>query len=135
MAEMIGNERPAESDHDMDALNRIKKELEGIAPGKSGDTQQRLIAGLCGLIEGIMNRQNETQRLLDAHGFGGNLPDSNKDNFGLSKREVKGIILKETSTGQVFYPSDIADKHNLDLRTVILVINELRENKQIAEKG
>lgn len=60
-------------------------------------------------------------------------PVNNEGNFNLDKASVRKIILKETSVGQIFYPSDIADKHNLDLETVMDVMSELKENGQVVE--
>ena len=56
-----------------------------------------------------------------------------EDNFDLDKESVKKIILKETHVGQIFYPSDIANEHGLDLETVMEVMSELKENKRIIE--
>jgi ribosomal protein S25 len=39
---------------------------------------------------------------------------------------IKDIVLKEIKIGQVFYPSEVADKFNLDLIAVMNVLNELR---------
>ncbi len=60
---------------------------------------------------------------------------NNEDNFDLDKESVKKIILKEVRIGQVFYPSDIANEYNLDLETVMDVISELKESKQITENS
>jgi hypothetical protein len=53
--------------------------------------------------------------------------------MGWDKESVKKIILKEISIGQIFYPSDISDEYNLDLKMVMDVMSELKENKQIVE--
>ena len=60
--------------------------------------------------------------------------NAGENNFDLDKESVKKIILKEISVGQIFYPSDIANEHNLDLETVMDVMSELKINKQIVEK-
>ena len=59
--------------------------------------------------------------------------DEHGDNFGLDKESVKKIILRETKAGQIFYPSDIANEFNLDLKTVMDAVYELKENKQLVE--
>ena len=54
-----------------------------------------------------------------------------KDNFDLDKEGVKKLLLKELSSGQVFWPSDMADKHNLDLQTVMAAVADLIKSKHL----
>ena len=80
-------------------------------------------------------KENEMQQQqIEDGGFSGDQLNKSEDNFDLSKNDVKKMILKEISVGDEFYPSDIADKYNLDFQTVMVVIDELKENKQVVEK-
>ena len=53
--------------------------------------------------------------------------------FDISKDEIKDTILKATKVGEIFYPSDIANKFGLDLKTVIEVIDELKREGNISD--
>ena len=72
--------------------------------------------------------------MVRIHGLDETQASKDEDNFDLDKESVKKIILKEISTGQVFHPSDIANEYDLDLKMVMDVMSELKENEQITEK-
>ncbi|WOV93007.1 MAG: hypothetical protein R1F52_07880 [Candidatus Nitrosoabyssus spongiisocia] len=58
----------------------------------------------------------------------------NMDNFELDKTEVKKLLLHEIKIGEVFYPSDICKKYGLDLKIVVDVISELKQQGRFMEK-
>ena len=53
----------------------------------------------------------------------------------LTKEQIKSLILQEIAIGQVFYPSDIADKFGLDLVVVMDVISELEKEGKLKNTG
>jgi hypothetical protein len=80
------------------------------------------------------NKEKINKRMMESYGLVQIQENTSEDNFDLDKESVKKIILKEISIGQIFYPSDISDEYNLDLKMVMDVMSELKENKQIVEK-
>ena len=72
--------------------------------------------------------------MVRIHGLDETQASKDEDNFDLDKESVKKIILKEISISQVVHPSDIANEYDLDLKMVMDVMSELKENKQITEK-
>ena len=79
------------------------------------------------------NKEKINKRMMESYGLVQIQENTSEDNFDLDKESVKKIILKEISIGQIFYPSDISDEYNLDLKMVMDVMSELKENKQIVE--
>lgn len=55
------------------------------------------------------------------------------NNFDLNKEQIKNILLKEIEIGQVFYPSDISDEYGLDLKSVVEVLAELKQQGHLVE--
>jgi len=51
----------------------------------------------------------------------------------LTKEQVKEIILREINIGQIFYPSDVANKFGLDLITVIDAMQELKNDGKLTD--
>ena len=93
-----------------------------------------LTSELCELMERMLTENKTLWDIVKIHGLDETQASKDEDNFDLDKESVKKIILKEISIGQVFYPSDIANEYNLDLKMVMDVMSELKENKQIIEK-
>jgi len=52
----------------------------------------------------------------------------------ISFEEIKEMILQEIKVGEVFYPSDLANKFGLDLKTVMEVVNNLKTEGKMIEK-
>ena len=111
-------------------LQTIKEELENNTSDLNGQTFLRL----CNLIEQMIIN-NEAQHMAERYDSGQELEEDRWGNFDLDMEDVKGLILDEIGIGETFYPSDLANKHNLDLRTVMEVMSELAENGQISEKA
>lgn len=123
-----------ELEHPMDTLAYIKSEFQ-TSSMSNPDNMKNLCIELCELIERILKNQNDMRRdKEEEEEFEERQISNGGDNFDLDTESVKKIILKEVSVGQIFYPSDIANEHGLDLQTVIQVMNELKETKQIIEK-
>lgn len=53
----------------------------------------------------------------------------------LTKDQVKQTILQATKIGDVYYPSDLASKFGMDLKTVVEVIEELKQEGKFKEKN
>ena len=51
----------------------------------------------------------------------------------LSDKQIEELLLKQISIGDVFYPSDFADRHNLDHEQVINVVKMLRDKGTLHE--
>lgn len=49
----------------------------------------------------------------------------------ISLSDAKELILNTIDSGEIFYPSDIAERLNLDLKLVIEAINELKKEGRI----
>ena len=110
-------------------LQTIKEELENNPSDLNSQTLR-----LCNLIEQIIIN-NEAQHMTERYDSGQELEEDRRGNFDLDREDVKELILDEIGIGEAFYPSDLANKHNLDLRTVMEVMSELAENGQISEKS
>jgi hypothetical protein len=114
-------------------LEYIKKEFQNSTHVNLDDFKY-LGLELCDLVERILkNNDEKIQRMMESYGLVQMQENTSEDNFDLDKESVKKIILKEISIGQIFYPSDISDEYNLDLKMVMDVMSELKENKQIVE--
>ena len=114
-------------------LDYIKKEFQNSTYTNSDDFKY-LGFELCDLLERLLkNNDDKIQQMIESYGLVQIQENTSEDNFDLDKEHVKKIILKEISIGQIFYPSDIANEYNLDLKMVMDVMSELKENKQIVE--
>ena len=113
-------------------MEYIKKEFQNTAHTDL-DNFRCLGIELCDLIEGVLKNNDKTQQMIESYGLIQMQENTSGDNFDLDKESVKKIILKEISVGQIFYPSDMANEYNLDLKMVMDVVSELKENKQIVE--
>ena len=110
-------------------LEILRERFEGAVPDNQDEFMQ-LGAELCDLLEVVLRNEwavesSEPEKMSESN---------IEDNFSLSIEGVKKIILEDVRPGQVFYPSDVADKHGLDLRTVVEAVNELKEGGQVSEK-
>ncbi len=114
-------------------LEYIKKAFQNT-PHVDSDYFRYLGIELCGLMERVLKDNDKKQQMLESYGLVQIQEITDENNFDLDKESVRKIILKEISMGQIFYPSDICNKHNLDLEMVMIVINELRESGQIINK-
>lgn len=56
------------------------------------------------------------------------------ENKTITVEEIQEYILNNIKVGQVFYPSDIADKLGTDLMTVMNVVKKLKEQDRIGKK-
>ena len=120
-------------EQDISRLDCIRKEFQNSTHINSDDFAY-LGLELCGLVERLLeNNDEKIQQMMESYGLVQIQENTGKDNFDLDKESVKKIILKEISIGQIFYPSEISDEYNLDLKMVMDVISELKENKQIIE--
>ena len=132
MTKLFPNKYDVEYEQNMDRLAYIKKEFQNITSIDS-DKFQYLGVELCDLLERVLKNNDKTQHMIENYGLVQMQENTNENNFDLDKESVKKIILKEISVGQIFYPSDIANEYNLDLKMVIDVMSELKESKQIIE--
>ncbi len=114
-------------------LDYIKKEFQNSTHVNLDDFKY-LGLELCDLVERLLKDNDEKiQQMMENYGLAQIQENTGDDNFDLDKESVKKIILKEISIGQIFYPSDISNEYNLDLKMVMNVMSELKENKQIIE--
>lgn len=132
MTKLFPNKYDVEYEQNMDRLAYIKKEFQNTSSANS-DKFQYLGVELCDLLERVLKNDDKTQHMIENYGLDQIQANNGEDNFDLDKENVKRIILKEISVGQIFYPSDIANEYNLDLKMVIDVMSELKESKQIIE--
>lgn len=124
-----------ESEQNLQTLEYIKTRFQDSASNPINLTKfVDLNLELCNLLERVLTRQYTFQQILESHGLDQIQQDNGEDNFDLDKESVKELILKETRVGQIFYPSDLANDYGLDLKTVMEVMSELKESKQIIEK-
>ncbi len=133
MTKISIDKHEVEYEQDIQRLEYIKKEFQNTSSTNSNNFVY-LVSELYDLLERVLKKQDKVQRMIESHGLDQIQENNGEDNFDLDKENVKRIILKEISVGQVFYPSDIANEHNLDLKIVMDVMSELKENKQIVEK-
>lgn len=61
-------------------------------------------------------------------------PEQYDENKSVTEDEVQEYILTNIQVGEVFYPSDIADKLGTDLMTVLNVVKKLKEQDKIGNK-
>jgi predicted transcriptional regulator len=52
----------------------------------------------------------------------------------LSKDAIKNLILKDVQIGEVFYPSDIADRLGTDILSVIEAVAELKKEGRLQNR-
>jgi hypothetical protein len=64
-----------------------------------------------------------------------NPPEQYDENRVITEHEVQEYILNNVQVGEVFYPSDIADKMGTDLMTVLNAVKKLKEQDRIGNKG
>ena len=122
-----------ESEQNLQTLEYIKTQFQDSASNPINLTKfVDLNLELCSLLERVLTRQYTFQQILES--LDQIQQDNGEDNFDLDKESVKELILKETRVGQIFYPSDLANDYGLDLKTVMEVMSELKESKQIIEK-
>ncbi len=133
MTKVSVDKHEAEYEQNMQTLEYIKKEFQNTTSANSNNFVY-LGGELCDLLERVLRNQDKVQHMIESYGLDQIQENNSEDNFDLDKENVKRIILKEISVGQVFYPSDIANEYNLDLKMVMDVMSELKENKQIIEK-
>ena len=114
-----------------DTLKYIKKRYQN--PNANLDDIKDRGIELCALMEKVLKDNEQTRQMLESYDLDQMQEITGEDNFDLDKESVKKLILKELSIGQVFYPGDIANEYNLDLKTVMDVMSELRASKHIAE--
>ena len=124
--------RYAESHTPTDELEHMREALSHMTTEKSDDLIE-LLSSMFDLMEIILKNQS-SERIIEDRDLKPMPEDNSDNNFDLDQESVKKIILEEITIGQVFYPDDVAAKHNLDLRTVMSVISDLKENGKMAEK-
>ena len=117
-----------EFEEKMTALTHLKKSFANKSTNL--DRFRDSCLELCNLLEKTI-KDNERIKVSLKNNLV-QMQDDDDNNFDLDKKSVKKIVLKEISIGQTFYPSDIANKYNLDLKTLHDVITELKEDKQIS---
>ncbi len=111
-------------------LQRIKNEFQN---GQSEPSNQTFL-GLCDLIERMIRDNEEIRHVMESQDLEEAQEDYSQDNFNLDVKAVKDLILEKISMGDVFYPSDVANRYNLDLMTVTEAISELREDGKVSVK-
>ena len=128
MTKLFTDKHEIESEQNMSRLEYIKKEFQNTAPTDFNDFQY-LSLELCDLLERILKKNDETQHMIESYGLAEIQENNDEDNFDSDKENIKKIILKEISIGQIFYPSDIANEHNLDLEMVMNVMSGIKRKE------
>lgn len=59
--------------------------------------------------------------------------DEAPDNYDMTPRQIKAMILEKIGVGEPFYPSDLAIEQGLDFDAVIKAVEMLREEGRIIE--
>ena len=120
----------ADMDTPSTELKRIRDSLSNVTKEPANFTETLL--SVCNVLEFIL--KNQQTEYVEDYSLKPLPKGSDENNFDLDYEGVKNIIQNEISIGQVFYPSDVADKYNLDLRTVMSVISDLIKDGKMAEK-
>ena len=138
MTKLFVNEQNMQQEQNLPILEYRKKEFQNIE-SVNLDNFKYLDPKLYALFEMtlkiVLKNEDNIQQAIEKWGLAQMPISGNENNFDLDKENIKKIILKEISIGQAFYPSDIANKYNLDLKMVMDVISELKESKQITENS
>lgn len=111
---------------------RASTEIDPIRAGVEGMVDTRMAENMPmfkNIVESMINEQLE--QIQSTLPFQEVAPPVTI--FDISKDEIKDMILKATKVGESFYPSDIANKFGLDLKTVIEVIDELKREGNISD--
>lgn len=109
-------------------------ELEGIESKTPEEAHRSIVDVLYNqqkLIDVLVQDNNEMWKIISDCGL--NIQENDSDNLELNNEQIKKIILNDIKIGQVFYPSDIAIKNNMDLAKVVEVIEELKKENKLTE--
>ena len=82
-------------------------------------------------IQQLSKENKELREIMSEYGLDRQENDDNNLDFDTEK--IKQLILDNIKTGQIFYPSDIAIKYNVDLMKVVEATNELKKEKKLSD--
>ncbi len=125
----------SEREHDneiADNKQSLRYFRDGILNQKPDDAHVSLVDAyihLRSIVEKLIVDNANMWQLLKQHKI--TSMDAVPEDTDLTNEQIRELLLKEINVGDIFYPSDFANEHGLDLMLVMDVVDSLRNEGKL----
>ena len=125
----------SEREHDneiTDDKQSLRYLRDGILNQKPDDVHVSLVDAhmrLHSIVEKLIVDNANMWQLLKQHKI--TSMDAVPEDTDLTNEQIRELLLKEINVGDIFYPSDFANEHGLDLMLVMDVVGSLRNEGKL----